>query len=577
MGPVSVNEWIPEVQASQELDRIVKLPRREWTAEQASALAERLTKALRTETGRQTLLPVQAIALAEIGMMRGAFVPIPTGGGKTLVHFLGSRMIPGIVRPLALMPAGLIPDKVAELREYRRDWIVAPELRIESYETLARVSKKDFLTEYKPDMILCDEGHFLANVDAARTTRVLRYLRTHPSCLFVVLTGTPTDVSIRQFSHLIGACLRYGTPLPVTHLDLDEWSRALDLNTPAHRRVGAGALERLRLPGDLSIDIREVFQTRLKQTPGVVMHSPRDIGVPIKITSHVIPFDEAQTKAFVDLRAGNTPDGLPWADGVEAWRHARSISSGFYAVWTPRAPDDWKDARSRWARECRSVIANNRREIDTEEQLTGYLAEHPDHYPEAAEALSEWRKIAPIFTPNPVPYWISDNTLRWIKAWGSRPGLIWIERPATGHRLSFVHGIPYYGQEGYDARTGKHVTQHAPEDGPAALSIRANMNGRNLQAWNRNLVVDVPTAGKDWQQLIARTHREGQRAELVTVDVLFGSVEDVIAFWTAVERAEHSAKMFGHAQKLLTADLSGVVSKEIVTAWKGDPRWTKPK
>lgn len=568
---------IGEVQNSAELDRILRIPRRRWTDAQAEALADRLTAALKTPAGTQRLRPAQAVALAEIGLYRGAFVPIPTGGGKTLVQFLAGAMIPGVLRPMGLMPAHLIEEKEAEMREYRKHWKIPAFLRLDSYQGMSRVSKKDFLFESKPDLVAPDEGHMLANPDAGRTKRVRRYLESAPGCSFVCLTGTPTDTSLRQCAHLMKWSLRRLCPVPVTHLDLDEWYRALDLDVVPNRRLAPGALERLRSP-DASPweDIRETFQEKLRDTPGVIMYSPPDISTPIEIRSHVLPLCPAQVAAFADLRKDwKTPDGLLCRDGVEIWRHAREISLGFYSVWTPRPPEDWREARSAWARECRAVLGSNRRELDTEGALVLHLLAHPEHYPEAAAALEEWTRTEPSFTPNPTPFWISDAPLDWVAAWaGSSPGLIWLDRPAVGARLSERHGIPYYGEAGIDVRTGRHVRDHRPSEGSIALARRANDSGRNLQAWNRNLILDIMKSGKDWQQLIARTHREGQNAPRVTVDALFGSIEDIAAFWAATERGEYAVGMFGHAQKLLTADKTQVITYPPDTE---EPRWRKTK
>jgi hypothetical protein len=106
-----LNAWGGGVQSSAELTRIAGLPRRRWSPEQTTTNVGALTTALRTPKGRQELLPLQAIALAELAQWRGVFAPIPVGGGKTLLSLLASRMLPGVERPLLLLPAHLIPGR----------------------------------------------------------------------------------------------------------------------------------------------------------------------------------------------------------------------------------------------------------------------------------------------------------------------------------------------------------------------------------------------------------------------------------------------------------------------------------
>lgn len=261
-------------------------------------------------------------------------------------------------------------------------------------------------------------------------------------------------------------------------------------------------------------------------------------------------------------------------DGVQIWRHARELATGFYSIWDPRPPSDWRDARRDWGSACREVLQTNRREIDTELALVNHIDRHPDHYPEAAQALAVWREVEPTFVPNPVARWISDGTLKWIARWAAQgPGLIWVERPCVGERLAAL-GIPYYGEDGIDARTGRYVESHRAAEGSIALSIGANKSGRNLQyQWSRNLVVDISSSATTWEQMIGRTHRPGQPARVVTFDLLFGVAEDVAAFWKAHARTIHARDMTnGQPQKLLDADLSGVATVEESATWSG-PQW----
>lgn len=550
-----------------------------------------------------TLKPIQAIALTEIGLYRGGLLPIRVGGGKTLISLLAPR-VTGALRPLLMLPAHLRDKTRDEMRAYRRHWHLPALHRIESYQMLSRVSGAALLTEYAPDHIFADETHYLKNPNAACTKRTARYMRANRSTAFVVASGTITKRSVKDFAHLANWSLGRTAPIPADHNALDEWSRALDVGVQNARRLAPGALSELG-PGP----VRQEYQRRLVETPGVIATQEGPLPIELTIKSHAVDLDPVLETAYENLRAdGVTPDGWLCPDGIAIWRHARELSTGFYSIWDPRPPDDWADARRDWGAECRELIKTNRRQLDTELQVRRAVADTPAHevryscdpddpvegcegpclgharkvpaspslYPHALPALRRWQRLRPTFEPNSVPVWVSDRTIDWIASWAKAngPALIWTDRPAVGRRLAELHGLPYYGQLGIDERTGRYVEKHRPHEGSAVLSIDANSVGRNLQRWSRNLVIDVAPNGSKWEQMLGRTHRDGQQAEEVTVDVLFGCVEDVTSFWRGLEDSQYAEEMTGQAQKLVHANLEGVESVQEAGQRSG-AQWNK--
>lgn len=130
-----------------------------------------------------------------------------------------------------------------------------------------------------------------------------------------------------------------------------------------------------------------------------------------------------------------------------------------------------------------------------------------------------WKALKDTFRPGRRPVWISTHAIDAAKAWGARgPGVIWTDHDAFGHRLAQETGWTFYGQGGLDA-LGRSIEQ-APADRPAIASRLANQRGMNLQySFSRNLIMAMPNAGADVEQLFGRTHRHGQRQATVTVDV----------------------------------------------------------
>lgn len=558
------------VQDSTDLRRILAIPRREYDPATAGRLATALTDALRTPEGTWTLRPVQAIALAEMARLGGLLAPIRVGGGKTLISLLAPRMFADVSRPLILLPAHLREKTRAEGAELRKQWVLPPFVRIESYQTLSRKNAARFLSEYAPDLIVCDEVHYLKNTSAACTRRVSRYLQSVDGrCRFVGMSGTMTKRSIRDFAHLAAWALRDGSPVPHAFETIDEWGRALDVAV-ADRRLLPGALARLKdHPLD---DVRVAFRRRLVQTPGVVATQEGPLPIDLQIRSHLVDAPPGMRAAWRKLRNDwATPDDWDCADAIEVARHARELAVGCYYRWNPRPPDEWIEARSMWAKTARDLIKNNKRNLDTELQIREAVLE--GLYPAATDTLAAWLDIQPTFEPHTEHVWLSDHIVKWIQRWASEaPGIVWVTHTALGRRLDEA-GIPYYANQGVHAGSGRAIESAAPTRTICA-SIAANGTGRNLQAWSRNLVVGVPPNGAIWEQLLGRTHRDGQQSDRVTVDVLMGCAEDVHAFWRAVEDADYAEAVTGQAQKLIHADTEDVIDLAAAKTLRG-AQWQK--
>ena len=86
--------------------------------------------------------------------------------------------------------------------------------------------------------------------------------------------------------------------------------------------------------------------------------------------------------------------------------------------------------------------------------------------------------------------------------------------------------------------------------------MAANSTGQNLQMFSSNLIISCPSGPATMEQLIGRTHRDGQEADEVSVDILLGCVEHYEAFTRALDGAKAAADVLGHDQKLLLADVT---------------------
>jgi hypothetical protein len=132
-------------------------------------------------------------------------------------------------------------------------------------------------------------------------------------------------------------------------------------------------------------------------------------------------------------------------------------------------------------------------------------------------------------------------------------GIVWCEHVFFARRLAQLTGATYYGANGL-SDSGESITVVEPGK-PIIASIQANATGRNLQMFSSNLITSCPTSAATMEQLVGRTHRDGQEADEVTVDILLGCREHGDAFQRALDGARAAADVLGHDQKLLLSDV----------------------
>jgi hypothetical protein len=503
------------------------------------------------------LRPVQAQALFEAHDYQGLFGPIRVSGGKTLISLLAPIVLEA-QRPMLIVPAALIEKTRTEARKLAQHWKLPTFLHIVSYQALGRVSGASVLEDKNPDLIVCDEAHKMKNKRAAVTKRVARFMHGHPTTKMVILTGTISKRSLHDFAHLLAWSLKLRTPLPRHYNELEAWALAIDerpnaIVPPLH----PGAILKLATEedtGDSTRRARTAVRRRINDTPGVVTASGEGCNVSLRVQGHVVPMAPSTHEAFDRLRdRWETPDGWPLSDGFAIWRHARELALGFYYRWQPRPADEWLEARKAWSAFCRKVLKDNRRNLDSEMQVALACKENPAWYGD--EEYKKWIAIRDTFKPNTVAVPFDDSVLNFCRHWATKNGggLIWCEHIDFARRLSASTGLPYFAGECLDARSGCSIEDY---DGKCAiLSIEANREGRNLQRFSQNLVVSPPQQGDRWQQLLARTHRDGQDADEVICDVVISCAEHADAMRIALSDAQYQEDITGDHQKLLLADV----------------------
>lgn len=546
---------VPE---SEELIRVRSLPQRVWEDDpDLPRLTELLSLRVLTRSGVKKglrLRDIQAVALRELHDYNRLMAPVPVGQGKTLITMLAGEII-GAKRPMLIVPGGLVKKTQREYLEYQLDWKVSPNLIIVSSSALSRVTGLELLTKANPDLVLVDEAHEFKNRTSARTKRLARFMKEHPDTVFVPLSGTFTVRDPNEYAHLAAWSMKEASPLPTKLKALELWRFAIAEKIQDHMRCKPGALLSLgpKTEGSELEQARAAYYHRMVRIPGVVAASGDGIGVPLEIRLVDPGLSEPIKEELRKMRTTwETPDGHAFDTAFELWRHVRTLACGFWQVWDPPAPVHWRTARKEWATACQYILAHNRRNIDS--PLAAVNAIDQDLYPDAKPALAKWRSVKDDFVPNPTDFWADPHMVNWASEWlhkdKNKRGLVWTDHTAFGKKLSEIAKIPYFGPKGLD-KTGAYVEDH---DGPAIVSVQANMTGRNLQhKWDRNLIVSAVPKADRLEQLLGRTHRPGQLADTVQVEWVCSALEHFKGVCSARDEAAYMRKSPNEPNKLLDA------------------------
>jgi hypothetical protein len=504
--------------------------------------------------------------LAEYG---GALLAARVGGGKTLPLALGAVVV-GAKRPLIINPAGDVKDKKEEYRILRKHWRI-PHLEIISYNKLSRAQtcpthgtkpcdceRPTFLDLYQPDYIGGDECQALRYVDSAACARKFsKYAASAAgqACKYMFATGTMARTGMTDYAHMLVWALKHGAPVPLEPEVQAEWSALIDCGTvdTGSQRLSYEILQPHFAERVWDRDsARDAFGTTLEQTPGVIISRDLFDEQPLSVTPLHWPPPEALEQQWYDLRKlWALPDGWLLSDKAQGvWHSAQQMALGFFYTADPWPPDDWLEAYKQWAKFCRRVLETSDT-LDSELQVkdacrAGLLPSF---------ALNEWEAIAPSFTRNTIPVWLSTHAVEAAGAWGRGGGIVWSSYRAFGLALAERTGWPYYGREGRDA-AGRSINKAiAPT---IIASTRSCSTSRNLQievgpsgqGYNRNLFTSPPQKAVDWEQRIGRTHRDRQTRP-VSVEYAVGCLENFVALHIGIGYAQRSEAIEKQPQKIL--------------------------
>lgn len=523
-----------------------------------------LTDLFKKPSGAMRLFPLQNKALQACKDANGGVLLLGCGVGKTLISFLLAPQM-GKTRPLLLVPASLRDKTFVEAKKYAEHFDF-PMPEVLNYEALSRATGLTKLADYAPDLIICDEAHMLKDLSSTRTGRLGRYLLENEACSLVVMSGTLFNKSLADFAHLSDWALAENSPVPRNARDVDAWDALL---------VGAAdeyiaALFKPMYEFGQSRSAREAIFKRLSASKGVVLTTDEAVPSSLQISIRKCEVPKELRTIINEALAGDSPMadllesfGLESIESIEACQHLwenpdsfmlhalSQLMSGllYFWEWEGNEPDtEWLTARKAWRKAVNSILEMDFDGIDSPQLVFDNFLELPQQVVEmCGEAYELWLANKDKAQPPRGVAWISDYLVDDIEEWyhaQKEPVLIWVDSIALGERLSDRLSIPYHGGGvEFDTNVAR----------SAVVSIASHGTGKNLQMWSNNLVVAAMSSPHIWEQLLARTHRNGQLADTVRFTVyghsIFGS-----SFNKALYLSRVISDTTGQTQRLCYAD-----------------------
>jgi hypothetical protein len=169
-----------------------------------------------------------------------------------------------------------------------------------------------------------------------------------------------------------------------------------------------------------------------------------------------------------------------------------------------------------------------------------------------------WKEIEDAVVHDTEPVWIDHFLARRRGRIGhaSNRGIVWYSRAAFGEKVAELSGLPRFGG-GKEA--AKQIVMY---DGKTSIiaSIDSHGTGRDgLQfKYHDNLIGNPGSSNEEWEQLLGRTHRVGQKAERVCARFYRHTPELVRCVNQALRRAGYVQGTMGSDQKLVISGLQMV-------------------
>lgn len=546
-------------------ERLAELPLYpERTGEEyIDALTRRYAR--RPESPTMTLRPIQALMLAQAVLGDGLVALAGCGSGKTLTTLLLPHVL-GAERPLLLIPASMRAQFRSDCEFYGQHFHISPP-EILSYESLSSPKQIQRLAEIAPDLIICDEAHALRNLRSARVRRLEGYL-LETGARLCALSGTLVSRSLRDYAHVMNWALKAWSPLPRETSTVEKWAEVIEEG--GFDRETQAEVDHA-LPEGRTLETR--LQARLRGSRGVVISGDQRVGASLVITRrrfrpperlrdaiNALLSTQSVVSATQDILDEKALDSI--FSSRELWTPEDSVYSrvwaqlalGFVYVWDwgEREEDvEWVHARRGWGSACNAVLTSG--VYDSEALLKRDIEAGRYTRPRAVDALRAWRDVERRPPPQTRAIWVDESWANDVAEWAHSqkdPPILWVQFGAVAQKLAELTGFEMYGS---GAENSARLNAQKDTAHPCIMSISAHATGKNLQAWRNQIVAHPLSHPATWEQMVARTHRSGQTADVVNVTRyncgLFGR-----AWRRARDDARYIYETTGAEQRILYAD-----------------------
>jgi hypothetical protein len=618
-----------------DVKRICSIPiTRDLTPEELEEFNRRNIDGAYFDAGFRLFEP-QARAILFFDRYGGVFAPISCGGGKTLLSLMIAErhwrrnqnekilyLVPPEVYPQLVRQIGTRPSDLSWAR--RRVQLTIPSVGLGGLDAASRMARATgvprglfimphslmstrdssaLLEAMNPSLVILDEAHRFKNRSAARTKRLMDFVHKKLPKL-VVLSGSITNKSLRDYHHFLKPCLGVRSPLPFAQHLAMEWALVMDSDanpTDAMKKPVKPLVDWARfffrgvnLAEDVS-GFRKAHKLRMSTCPGVV--STVDSGVPCTLllvnapTPHEQPGQEAALEALVTKveKDWETPNGDPIDHAIHKYHWLQQLSAGFYyeLKWPTvsevcrrrgvskieaedflkRSKDclllhgDYAKALRKWSGE------HHRAGLDTPWLVGQEMSKHgPRNVGAALYAVwRTWKNLADalgddLIERDSVPVRVCDFKIRATRTWVRQlaPGtgaLLWVFHQEVGEWL--VEVLKADGKDVLHCPAGdaynKAIIDPVNSKKIIVASMTAHGTGKNLQHFDQQAFVQWPRSASLAEQTLARTHRPGQEADELRIGTFNTTASDKHAFAACLRDACYVQQSTGSRQKVLMA------------------------
>ncbi len=523
-------------------------------------------------------------------------------------------------------------------------------LHLLPYSKLGNPKHPDELDNLNPNVLLADEAHRLTGkVNSTGRTRVRRYitkkilerearmregLTVHRRAVYLVpMSGTLEDKSVEDTQPVAAHALGMNSPLPLDEAVAQKWTQVFDpVRSPDRKSTTALRLQRAftgRTWGADDLDgmmdtegpekeIREGYQKRRTETPGVISASASEVGASLYFRERKAPkMPEVVAAALKKVREeGIRPDGEIIVgdneNNVEAMVKivSKQVACGLYLIWIfPKVPctcqgveprcegckliEEWYNRRKKFGRELRPRLLDPLPHLDSPKlcKNAAIRAEEDTSAPSGFEVYCiNCREAWPCGKTTHLPAWRSthwklwgeienkvphEQRVRWVgsdlpeaKDDATHPGYF-LARDA----VKYAHEKPsvlWFSTVGFAQKVAQLAKLPYHGGGPDSEAlIRAETGKRSIIAsikahgkgldhlqnhFDTQLIAEMMSSNRVMEQLLGRLLRRGQKSDRIITHYYAHVLEFREALRRVKQRAEFNQTMQGNRALILAAD-----------------------